>query len=60
MTSIVPILMISPVVALLACLGLVDDFSATHVGVFSLYPLPDWSVFVAKDSDSLARSVPGD
>jgi hypothetical protein len=23
-------------------------------------PLPDWLVFVAKDSDSLARSVPGD
>jgi hypothetical protein len=45
-TFVVPLLMMSPFVALVVAAG--------------ICPLPDWSTFVAEWSDNLAGPVPGD
>jgi hypothetical protein len=46
-TSVVPILMTSPLVVLLALVAKIVD-------IFSLCPLSDWSAFVAGHSDNIA------
>ena len=52
-----PILMMSPVVALSPSLELELGANSRDVGVFSPCPLPDWSVFKAEYSSNLVGTV---
>ena len=59
MTSVVPILMMSPAIVLFISFEL--EANSTDVGVFSLFPLLDWLTFVAAEySDNLAGVVHDD